>query len=107
MASAIAENAAIMPAVDMPSELTTTITSATYNSTVIIEMTNVAAALSSRERSVTLRTIMRTIFKTTSPNSAKAIVRTITSPPSHAKLAKKSLKLCKSSSTLSSPVAEC
>ena len=82
IASAIAEKAAIIPAVDMPSELATTMTSARYKTTVIIDITNVAAALSSLLFIAERRTIESTAFTITSPKSANATVRAITSPPS-------------------------
>ena len=67
---------------DMPSELATTMTSARYKTTVIIDITNVAAALSSLLFIAERRTIESTAFTITSPKSANATVRAITSPPS-------------------------
>ena len=66
-----------MPAVDTPSELTTTITSAMYSTTVMTEMTKVAAALSSLLLSATRRVMRQTMRTIARPSSKKATVRTI------------------------------
>ena len=81
MASATAENAAMMPAVEKPSELTRTITSTTYSTTVMMEMINVEADLSSLLLFMAAeRAMMRTILMTMSPRMRKAIARTMASP---------------------------
>lgn len=90
-ASAIAENAAMMPAVEKPSALTTTITSAIYKTTVTMEMMKVAADLSNRLFIVVRTTMLRTIFRMISPKMKNAIQRTIVKAPFWKKLIKKFL----------------
>ena len=98
IARATAEKPAIIPAVEKPSELTRTITSAIYKTTVTIEITNDAAALSSlllfKE---TLLVIACTIFIMTSPRTKKAIVRTIVRPVSVTKFCPKLFSASKNS----------
>ena len=67
----------MMPAVEKPSALTTTITSAIYKTTVTMEMMKVAADLSNRLFIVVRTTMPRTIFRMISPKMKNAIQRTI------------------------------
>ena len=80
-ARATAENAAMMPAVEKPRELTSTMTSAIYSTTVRMESTKVEAARSSRLLlSEAERAMICTMRMTTSPKTRKASVRTMVSP---------------------------